>query len=59
MDKQPKTVKPVFSNLLYSVIRKGGSWAVVLSSNFDKVQFSGARDYCVSWATENGSLETA
>jgi hypothetical protein len=48
-----KPIKPIFTNSLYSVIRQGSRWVVVLSSNFSSVQFSGARDWCISWARDN------
>jgi hypothetical protein len=53
------TIKPIFTNSLYAVIKQGSRWVVVLSSNFASVQFSGARDWCISWARENGIEEQA
>jgi hypothetical protein len=51
-------IKPVFTNSLYAVIKQGSRWIVVLVSNPRLIQYSGARDWCISWARENG-LETA
>lgn len=55
-DKKPK---PLFVSELYKVVkRSAGLYAVTLASS-DVVQFSGARDYCLSWAKENsGQGET-
>ena len=48
-----KNVKPVFQSALYAVIRKGHTYAVVLASNWDKVQYTGPKGFAIEWATEN------
>ena len=48
-----KTIKPVFTNSLYAVIRQGSRWIVVLASNYASIQYSGARDWCIDWARTN------
>jgi hypothetical protein len=48
-----KPIKPVYQSELYAVIRKGATWVVVLCSNFERVQFSGTKTFCIEWAQGN------
>ncbi len=48
-----KVNKPIFQSSLYQVMKRGGSFVVTLASDSSKVQYSGQKDWCVDWATEN------
>jgi len=47
-------MKPVFTNNIYAVFKSGSRYIVTLLSNTGKVQYSGAKDWCIAWAIENG-----
>ena len=47
-------IKPIFTNSLYAVIKRGSSYLVVLASNFSRVQYTGTKTFAIEWAMENG-----
>jgi hypothetical protein len=59
MNTQQPASKPLYESALYAVIKRpSGSFAVVLKSNANCVQYSGGRNWCIDWAKENdGGLE--
>lgn len=54
-----KQIKPVYQGVLYSVIRRAGNYAVVLSGNFERVQYSGSKLFCKMWLDENDIQQAA